>query len=110
MQLCVPDLVEQAYDRLGALWRKLSGHGGDRGGLFRLEIHGKIAARRTPAGVDPPARRETAAGKIAGRQTIDLQAIGVNSDACARIARLEAGERGAVDIGCNAHLARPFQR
>ena len=66
------------------------------------------AARCRGARVDTPARRNRAAAEIGDRQAVDLQTVGIEFQPDARVARVDAGEAGATDIGGDGHVARPL--
>jgi hypothetical protein len=108
VQLYPPNPVEQVYRWIESYRGELPDHGGDRG-LLPFDIERERTARRVPAGFNASARRKTTTSKITDRQTVDPQPIGVNSDACARISRLDPRERGTPDIGCEVYFTRSLQ-
>ena len=73
----------------------------------RVEVDAHAAVRRRRRD-DAAARRKRRAAEIGDRQAVDLQAVAIDFYSCARVARIDAGDGGAADIGGDRHVVRPL--
>ena len=98
-----------ALQRLRGFWRNARQERHYRRHVGRVEVDPHAALRRR-RGDDAAARRKRRAAEIGDRQAVDLHAVAVDLYSCARIARDEAADGGAADIGGDRHVVRPLDR
>jgi len=87
--------------------RKARQHRQHRPHVGRGEIDADAALRRGRHGVDATAGGKRRAAEIGDRELVDLQAIAIDLEPGTGVARHEAADGGAADIGGNRHVLRP---